>query len=130
VAALETLRQALPAGATRLALGYSFGAGVAVRVAATTSLDALAVVALPLGLDGYERLPRPPDHMPVTVIVGSNDEYCPPDRVEQLRTDWPRATVTVIPGANHFFFGKLFPFGEALREWLVSLWRTGDGLPG
>jgi hypothetical protein len=36
----------------------------------------------------------------------------------------------VIPGANHFFFGKLFPFGEALREWLVSLWRTGDGLPG
>jgi alpha/beta superfamily hydrolase len=125
IAALVALRQTLPAGAKVIALGYSFGAGVAVRVAAATPLDAVALVALPLGLEGYGTLPEPPHQIPVAVIAGSDDQYCPPDRVERLRAAWPRASVTVIPGANHFFFGKLFPLGEALRGWLERL-RDAD----
>ena len=29
----------------------------------------------------------------------------------------PAATVTVIEGADHFFFGKLFPLGAAVETW-------------
>lgn len=120
LAAVAHLRTTLPVGAPVVVAGYSFGSLVAADVAAASDVAGLALIAPPVGRGDSRRLPALPQHLPVAVIVGSDDEYCPPDATERLRTELPAARVTVVDGANHFFFGKLFPLGEALRGWLES----------
>lgn len=128
-AAVAHLRAALPADSTLIAAGYSFGAMVAAHVAAAGDAAALALIAPPLGLDGYRRLPELPATMPLFVGVGTSDEYCPPAAIEELRAHRPHAQITVVPGANHFFFGALYPLGAALGDWLratVAALRAGQ----
>jgi alpha/beta superfamily hydrolase len=119
--ALDQVRRAVPAGAPIVAAGYSFGAMVAAGVAAAASVDALALIAPPLGLGGERRLPAFPAGLPVLIVVGAEDEYCPPPAIERLRAESPGTHIDVVDGANHFFFGKLFPLGEAWRRWLEAL---------
>ena len=116
LAALAHVRHVAPA--PTLVAGYSFGSLVAADVAAAHDVDGLVAIAPPIGLGPSRGLPALPPHLPLAVIVGSEAVYCRPDANTRLRTDLPGARVTVIEGANHFFFGKLFPLGEALREWL------------
>jgi hypothetical protein len=126
---LSHLRSALPDGALVLAAGYSFGSVVGAHVAARGGVDALALIAPPVGVGDYRRLPELPATVPLLVIAGTEDEYCPPDVLERLRAERPGATFRVIEGANHFFFGKLFPLGEALGAWLaptVEALRAGQ----
>lgn len=118
VAALAELRAALPADSTLIAAGYSFGAMVAAHVAAAGGAAALALIAPPLGLDGYRRLPELPATLPVFIVAGTADEYCPPAAIAELRAERSQAQITVVPGANHFFFGTLYPLGEAVGGWL------------
>jgi alpha/beta superfamily hydrolase len=118
-AALAHLAGVLGAGARIAAAGYSFGALVAAEVASRHhELAGLALVAPALGL----RAPQKPSALaavggPVLVAAAGNDEYCPPAALERLRRDLPSATIQVIEGANHFFFGKLYPLGQALATW-------------
>jgi hypothetical protein len=114
------------AGPARLGLlGYSFGAGVAARVAAAGSgLAALCLIAPPLALPGYAR----PSELktftgPVLVVGGSRDQYCPPAALTALTVDLPAARVRVIEGADHFFLGKLFPLGEIVADWARAAFR-------
>ena len=123
-AALTHVRSALPPGAPVIAAGYSFGSLVAAHVAADGNAAALALIAPPLGLGDARRLPELPASLPLLIVVGSNDEYCPTEVVERLRAERPRATLKVIAGANHFFFGKLYPLGEALGGWLAPTLAT------
>ncbi len=117
-AALTHLGAVLPADSTLIAAGYSFGAMVAAHVAAAGGASALALIAPPLGLDAFRRLPELPARLPLFIGVGSADEYCPPEAIDRLREALPQAAITVVEGANHFFFGKLHPLGAALDGWL------------
>jgi len=129
-AALTHLRSARP-DAPLLAAGYSFGSIVAARVAAAGEVDALALIAPPLGVEDYRRLPDLPATLPLLVIAGTQDEYCPADVLERLRAEHAGAVFRVIDGANHFFFGKIFPLGEALGGWLAPTVETlRAGQPG
>jgi alpha/beta superfamily hydrolase len=124
-AALSHLRQALATGGRVGLVGYSFGAAVSAHVAQAGGVDALALVAPPLGIPDLARLPIPEDpRLPVLVVAGTEDEYCPPPALDRLQRERPHTTVRRIEGANHFFFGKLFALGEALREWARAL-RAG-----
>ena len=116
-AALGSLAERLPAGSFIGLAGYSFGAWVAARIAAAVDLPALALVAPPLGMYDLDFLARAPG--PALLVAGTKDQYCP---VEALRRLGQRlgAEVEVIEGAEHFFFGKLFPLGEAVERWLRS----------
>ena len=128
-AALSHLRSTLTPGVPILAAGYSFGSVVAAHVAARGGVDALVLIAPPIGLDGYRRLPELPATMPLLVVAGTADEYCPPAALERLRAERPDATFRVIDGGNHFFFGKLFPLGEVVATWLsatVEALRAGQ----
>jgi alpha/beta superfamily hydrolase len=110
----------LVGGPDRVALaGYSFGAVVVAAVAATrTTGRGLALVAPPLGVAGLDRLgPLGTVSGPVLVVGTSDDEYCPRDRFEGLRTLAPDAEVRIIEGGGHFFFGKLYPLGEIVAAW-------------
>jgi hypothetical protein len=124
-AALTILREVL--GGTRpLALaGYSFGATVAARVVARGSAEpvaALALVAPPVAVTGEETfLALAPLAGRLLIVAGSQDEHCPGPALEALGRRVPHATLRVIDGANHFFFGKLSVLGAAVAGWAERL---------
>jgi uncharacterized protein len=103
--------------------GFSFGAYVQIRVAAhlSTSLapvERLVLVGMATGLasDGerHYRTPPLPEGLSSVVIHGEKDETVPLQNV----LDWARPQslpVLVIPGADHFFHGRL----SLIREWIV-----------
>lgn len=121
-AALAHLRSVLASGQPLALAGYSFGAVVAARAAgggsASSSLAGLALIAPPLGLTGEEPFvglagfPKP-----LLIAAGSQDEYCPRPALEALAQRLPGVVPQIIEGANHFFFGKLYPLGQAVAVW-------------
>ena len=115
-AALATLRGRLPALIPVALAGYSFGAWVAARVAATMpALPALALLAPPLAMYDLDFVCHRP--LQTLLVSGSRDQYCPVEALERLGIRLG-ARVEVIDGAEHFFFGKLFPLGQAVERWL------------
>jgi len=116
-AALLALRERLPAGQPLALLGYSFGAWIAARLAADRGADVAAVclVAPPLAMVDFGVLDRLRGE--VLIAAGTRDTYCPVADLERLAARLPGARTVPIDGADHFFFGKLFPLGEAIREW-------------
>lgn len=133
-AALAHLAKTLQ-GERRTALaGYSFGAAISAAVAARhPGLAGLALVAPPLGVAGFERLPSLHGIAgPVLIVGASDDEYLPREALDRLRQEYPAATIHVIESANHFFLGRLYPLGEAVAEWAGRVAgsrarRAGDG---
>ena len=115
-AALAMLAGRLPAESPIGLAGYSFGAWVAARVAAAApTLPALALVAPPLGMYDLDFLERVPSH--TLLVAGSRDQYCPVEMIERLGKRLG-SRAEIIEDAEHFFFGKLFPLGEAVERWL------------
>jgi alpha/beta superfamily hydrolase len=94
-------------------LGYSFGAWISAQAVAQNRAAALALVAPPLAMR-----PLPPidtSRLDVLVVAGTRDTYCPLPDLDRLAVSLPGATVERIDGADHFFFGKLYPLGEVVR---------------
>ena len=119
-AALAALGERLPAGAAVGLLGYSFGAWVSARVAAgRAGLRALALVAPPLRMlpmgDGLS-VPEP-----CLLVAGTRDPSCAVEDLQRLGAALAGAEVVIIDGADHFFFGKLFPMGEILSGWAQAI---------
>ncbi len=106
--------------------GFSFGAYVQTRVAARLA-DSLAPprrivlvgTAAGTAADGsrhYETGPLPTG-IPALIIHGESDDTVPLANV----LDWARPQtlpITVVPGAGHFFHGKL----TAIRNIITSCW--------
>jgi uncharacterized protein len=120
-AALADLRRRLPDGAAVALAGYSFGAAMAAAVAQKTTVAGLALIAPPLRMRALEAPAAVSG--PVLVVVGAEDQYCPPAALEGLRESIPDATVTVLEGADHFFFGSLDALAEALEGWAAAIGR-------
>jgi alpha/beta superfamily hydrolase len=117
-AALADLGSALPSGARIAALGYSFGASITARVAGSTPLAGVALVAPPLAMRGLDQVESLVDFGgSLLVVAGTADHYCPPDALAALARALPGATVRTVDGADHFFFGKLYPLGEIVGGW-------------
>jgi uncharacterized protein len=115
-AALAALAGRLPAESPIGLAGYSFGAWVAARVAAAMpALPALALLAPPLRMHDLDFLTRAPSH--TLLVSGSRDQYCPVEALEQLGVRLGTKAV-IIEGAEHFFFGKLFPLSQTVEPWL------------
>lgn len=90
--------------------GFSFGAYVQHRLRQRLSARRLILVAPAVTL--YEFDPVPAD---TVVILGDADELIPPDDMLQ----WARTQqlfVSIIPGAGHFFHGKLKELKQAFVE--------------
>lgn len=116
-AAMEALAARLPAGRPVGAIGYSFGAHAAAR--ATRPGDAaLGLIAPPLGMYDFGFLGRGAGA--VLLAAGTQDRYCPVDSLRRL-AESTGAEVRIIEGADHFFFGKLYPLGEAIGAWLTAI---------
>jgi pimeloyl-ACP methyl ester carboxylesterase len=55
------------------------------------------------------------------VVAGDHDEYCPLPALQALGRHIPTAEIKIVEGANHFFFGKLYPLGQAVAVWARAL---------
>ena len=118
-ASLTYLERTLGSGARVALAGYSFGAAMAAAVAIATPVAGLALVAPPMRV-AEVHLPTEVTG-PFLIVVGAEDQYCPAAALETVRTALPGATVVVIEGADHFFFGSLTPLGEAVGAWADAL---------
>ncbi len=132
--ALAHLRGVLGTTAPVALIGYSFGATVSARLAGrqgrTPALAGLALVAPAIALVGEEPfLALDAFPGPLLIVAGSRDEFCPAEGLRGLGRRLPGAAVSLIEGANHFFFGKLFPLGEAIATWARGL-QTGQTARG
>jgi uncharacterized protein len=120
-AALEALARATGGAPTAIA-GYSFGARIAAIVACGDSrIGGLALIAPPLGM--YDFACVEGVRAPTLMVAGTVDSYCPAPDFARLGARLPSATQVAIEGADHFFFGKLFPLGEAVAKWAQGLRR-------
>jgi alpha/beta superfamily hydrolase len=60
---------------------------------------------------------------PTLMVGGTADPYCPAGDFARFTAQFPWVTAIAIEGADHFFFGKLFPLGQAVAEWAQRLPR-------
>lgn len=123
-AAMTTLAAHLPAGSRIGVIGYSFGAAMAARATRPGAPDApLGLIAPPLGMYDFDFLQEgasagSPGRL--LLVAGTADSYCPVEALHRLAA-LTSARERIIEGADHFFFGKLYPLGEAIGDWLAGL---------
>lgn len=111
--ALAFLRARHP-GARCWVAGFSFGAWVAARLAASEpGVERMILVAPPVGTQSFEALRT--SSVPKHVIQGTADDICPLVRLEREFPSWaePRELIRV-PGASHFFDRQLGALAGAL----------------
>jgi hypothetical protein len=117
-AAMTALASHLSAGSRVGVIGYSFGAAMAARATRPSTPEApLALIAPPLEMYDLDFLQASPGRL--LLVAGTADPYCPVEALHRLATV-TSAEERVIEGADHFFFGKLYPLGEAIGAWLTA----------
>ncbi|MGH7421981.1 MAG: alpha/beta hydrolase [Candidatus Rokuibacteriota bacterium] len=117
-AAMAALAANLPAGSRVGVMGYSFGAAMAARATRASVPDApLVLIAPPLGMLEFDFLR--PGAGRLLLVAGTADAYCPVEALRRLAA-LTGAQERIIEGADHFFFGKLYPLGEAIGVWLAG----------
>jgi alpha/beta superfamily hydrolase len=107
-------------GARRWVGGFSFGAWVAARLAASEpAVDRLLLVAPPVARPGFEVLRT--STVPKLIVQGTRDELCPLEELEREYPTWaePKRLVKV-EGAGHFFDRQLGALKQVLLEALTG----------
>lgn len=111
-AALRQVRNSAPGVAT-FALGYSFGAMIALSLGAD-SLAGKVLVAPPLGhLDA-----APGARVPTLVLSPAHDQFAPPDVAEPIVSTWPRSEFATIESVDHFLLGRAEFAASLATEWM------------
>jgi hypothetical protein len=97
--------------------GFSFGAYVALRAAASAQVDGLITVAPAVHLYDFSTLVLP--QCPWLLIQGEADEVVPVEAVRAwLSGIVPRPQTLFLPGVGHFFHGHLTEIKSALCDFV------------
>jgi alpha/beta superfamily hydrolase len=111
-AAITRVREEAP-GVPTVVCGWSFGASVALRETLDDErVSVLALVGLPLRPGDVElpAIPRGPQlraiRVPVMLLAGERDEYCPPEELRTMGAEFRRARVDVLEGTDHFLWRR------------------------
>ena len=108
------------------AAGFSFGAAMTLSACCGggrigKNIRALALLGLPFHAEGrdYNYSHFGACSLPTLFLSGDHDPYTPPERLKQLAAAAaePRRLV-LIPGADHFFSGRIEAMQQALAAWL------------
>ena len=115
-------------GAVQLwALGFSFGSYVAFRLATARDAALLVTVAPPIQRFNFGLLEVP--RCPWLVVQGDADELVNHEAVlGWTRIVKPAPNVQIVPGAEHFFHGRLTAVRSLVGEWLKNK-RGGRAAP-
>ena len=114
-AALVFLRARYPDARTLLG-GFSFGSGVAARLAASEAqVEHLILVAPPVTTADFSVLEKL--SVPKIVIQGTADDVCPVGRLMEQYPRWaePKRLIEVA-GATHFFDRQLAQLAQAVEQ--------------
>ncbi|MEO6828357.1 MAG: alpha/beta family hydrolase [Acidobacteriaceae bacterium] len=109
--------------------GFSFGANVGMRVCCgDPRVRGLIALGLPVSAGGrnytYKYLPG--CAQPKLFISGDHDQYGPVAEVEAVVATAPAPKQLIwIPGADHFFVGKLDQVQSAMVEWVGQTFLRG-----
>jgi hypothetical protein len=120
-AALDFLAGEFP-GLPLMVAGFSFGCWVGLRVGCEDSrVMELAGLGTPVNDSDFSYLYS--CAKPLLLIQGEKDQYGAPSKLEEVVATFPvnvreQTRVVIVPGADHFFLGKLDPVGAALSAWL------------
>lgn len=99
--------------------GFSFGAYVALRAQGRAGAARLVTVAPPVGRWDFSALEAP--RCPWLVIQGDRDELVDHAQVAGwLAALAPQARLALLPGAEHFFHGRLHEVKAAVSDFLGS----------
>lgn len=112
VAAGRWVRALRPTGPCVLA-GFSFGSLCALRAAPRLAPDVLFLIGLPV--DRWDGAAPAGASWPVVWVQGEADEFSPPAKSRAIAKarGW---TLLTVPGADHFFTGKLDAFEKAAGD--------------
>jgi uncharacterized protein len=121
--AMTELTQRLPSASIAI-IGWSFGAGVAVRCSIEGRPAACVAIAPPLvakpgtsaGLVEPARWPR---DLPLLVVCGGRDHLVASDECRRW-AELAGARFHEIPAANHFFWARYDALGHAIVDFLSS----------
>jgi len=107
-------------GVTRFwSLGFSFGSFVAFRLAALRDAGLLVTVAPPVQRFDFATLQVP--RCPWLVAQGDKDDLVNHETVlEWTRKLQPPPEVRILPGAEHFFHGRLTVLRTLVGDWLAA----------
>ena len=113
--ALNAVTERMPSGTPRLVAGYSFGAWAGAMAARDVEgLYRVVAVAPPLAFFDWsfaESLKAP-----LAIVVGDHDQYCPRSSLDALSAGLAgRASVAIIPHADHFLAGREDDVAAAVR---------------
>ncbi len=98
--------------------GFSFGASAALRaIAGDARVVALIAAGLPVATGSGANLARP--RVPALFLTGERDTFGPPALLADLAGE--ATEVVVVPGADHFFEGKLDQVARATTRFLAAL---------
>jgi alpha/beta superfamily hydrolase len=102
--------------------GFSFGAAIALRASLRIPVASLITVAPALRwLSQVEQVPA----CPWLIVQGDQDELVDVEAVRAWATGLSQPPqLKILPGAEHFFHGRLNDLRDAVKEWLSTLAAT------
>jgi uncharacterized protein len=102
--------------------GFSFGANVGLRACCGDArVRGIVAMGTPVKADGrdYRYGFLPGCAQPKLFLSGEEDKYGPTEAVRAIvATAAPPAELVLIPGADHFFTGKLEELQLSIRNWV------------
>jgi alpha/beta superfamily hydrolase len=118
LAALEWMRYRQASGPLWLA-GFSFGAAISVRTAAAVEVDGLISVAPAVYRFASGMATQP--QCPWLIVQGDEDELVAVDEtIEWVNGLEPGPELLIMPGAEHFFHGRLVELREAVMQFVAA----------
>jgi len=118
-AALDFMREkAVSAQPSLVLAGYSFGAWVSAHaLAAGDSIARLILVAPPTAMFDFSVLAADTGERARHFVAGERDQFCDRNALQALFERLPEPkSMSVVPGADHFFFGLERPVIEAVKK--------------
>ena len=114
-AALAFMRDRYAGARSRLG-GFSFGAWVAARLAASEpEVEWMVLAAPPVGTESFEVLRG--SAVRKLVLQGTRDDVCPLEALEREYPTWAEPKELIrIPGATHFFDKQLGALAQAMDQ--------------
>ncbi len=118
LAAIDWLRRRYPERPLWIS-GFSFGAAVAIKAAVSTDVNGLISVAPAVSrfASGIESQPE----CPWLIVQGDQDELVNVDEIVALTNELePGPELLIVPGAEHFFHGRLGDLREATISFIEN----------